>query len=203
MPRPYPLHFDVKYSERFSRVQLALRIVLFVIIGLLGFSLGALFLVLYLALPAFAAINLSEEPPQEYLEQDGPRIARVLRWVMAVYAYFALLDDRPPTREPDGQLELEIHFGGRPTPATALLRILFGIPSALVLTVVMFFASIAWVIAFVLVLVRERYGHGLFEFQTGVLRWMVRLLAYQASIVEPYPPFSLGEAAPPAAVPSA
>jgi len=203
MPRPYPLHFDVKFSDRFSRVQLAVRMVLFVIIGLLGFSLGALFLVLYLALPAFAAVHLSESPPKQFLENAGPRIARVLRWVMAVYAYFALLTDRLPTHEPDGQIELEIAAGGRPTAGSALLRILYGIPSALALVIVLWFASIAWVIAFVLVLIRERYGHALFEFQTGVLRWMVRLLAYQASIVEPYPPFSLGEAAPPAAVPSA
>ena len=202
MARPYPVHFDVTYPADFSRVQLALRVLLFVIIGMLGFSLGALFLVLYLALPAFAAIQLSEVSQGEYLERDAPRIARVLRWVMAVYAYFALLTDRLPTREPDGAIELEIHAGGQPTVGSALLRILSAIPNALVLAIVLWFAAIAWIVAFLLVLVRERYGHWLFDFQTGVLRWMVRLLAYQASIVEPYPPFSLGEAAPPAAVPS-
>src|SRR5215467_7325951 len=115
MPRSYPLHFDVIHSGRYSRAQLALRVLLFLIIGMLGFSLGALFLVLYLALPAFAAIQLSEAGPDDYIKSDAPRIARVLRWVMAVYAYFALLTDRLPTREPDGAIELEIHAGGHPT----------------------------------------------------------------------------------------
>jgi hypothetical protein len=193
----YPLSFDVTQPERYSRAQLALRIVLFVLIGMVGCTLGALFIVLYLGLPAFAAIVLSGDPPERFFERDAPRLTRFLRWVMAIYAYFALLTDRLPTSEPDGNIHLELQPSGHPTVGSALLRIFYSIPSAFVLMLLLWVAGIAWIIAFVLILVRRRYGHWLFEFQTGVLRWMVRLFVYQASLVEPYPPFSLSEPSPP------
>jgi uncharacterized protein DUF4389 len=193
----YPVTFDVVRPERWSRAQLALRLVLFVVIGMLGFSLGALFLLLYIGLPAFAALSLSNESAEGFLEHDAPAVVKVLRWVMAIYAYFGLLTDRPPTIEPERDVHLEAHPEGHPTVASALLRILYGLPSAIVLSIVMWVAALAWLIAFVLVLVHRRYGRWLFEFQTGVLRWMARLLLYQASLVAPYPPFSLSEAAPP------
>ena len=193
----YPVRFNIEAPQRYSRAQLALRVVLFVLIGMLGFSLGALFLILYIALPAFAAIALSNGSSVRFLEAEAPRITRVLRWLIAIYAYFALVTDRLPTAEPDGNIQIEIQPGGHPTVSSALLRILYGVPSGLVLAVLVWFAAVAWLIAFLLVLIRERYGRGLCEFQTGILRWMARLLAYQASIVDPYPPFALGEAAAP------
>ncbi|MHB8879759.1 MAG: DUF4389 domain-containing protein [Myxococcaceae bacterium] len=193
MTTDYPVTFDVTPPERFARVQLGLRLVLFIAIGIVGFSLGAALLLLYLALPAVAAVSLSNGPAGRYLEQDAPRISRFLRWIIAVLAYFAIVTDRLPTEEPDGYLRFEIRPGGHPTAGSALLRILTGIPSALVLAVLLFFAGFAWVIAFLLVLVQERYPRSLFELQAGVLRWTARLLAYQASLVEPYPPYSLGE----------
>lgn len=197
----YPVSFSVTRPERWSRAQLGLRVVLFLIIGILGFSLGALFMMLYLALPAFAAITLSSEPSERFLERDAPRIAKVLRWIMSAYAYFALLTDRFPTSEPHPDVQLEIRCDARPTPSSALLRIIYGLPHVLLLGFVLCLAAVAWMVAFVLVLVRQRYGRGLFDFQVGVLRWMARLLAYEASLVEPYPPFSLAEAAPAPAAP--
>jgi hypothetical protein len=197
MATSYPVTFDVTPPERYSRAQLALRVALFIVLGMLGLSLGALFLVLYIGLPVFTAVMLSSESSEQFLERVAPQLARVLRWVMAIYAYFALLDDRLPVAEPDGFIHLEIQTGGHPTVSSALLRILYGIPSLLVLLLLLWIAAIVWVIAFVLILVRERYPRSLFELQKGVQRWMVRLLAYQASIVEPYPPFSLGETPPP------
>jgi hypothetical protein len=97
----------------------------------------------------------------------------------------------------DTEIQLEVHPTGRPTVASALLRILYGIPSAFVLAIVAWFAAIAWLMAFVVILVQKRHPRALVGFQIGLLRWTVRLLAYQASLVEQYPPFSLGE--PPAA----
>jgi hypothetical protein len=192
--KTYPVGFDVKRPELYSRAQLALRIVLFIIIGMLGLSLGALFGLLYLGLPAYAAVRLSNDSAERFLENERERIEQFLRRVMAFYAYFALLLDRPPPFDPDGSIYLEVEPTGRPTVSSALLRILFGIPSALVLGILVGLAGLAWLIAFILILVHRRYGNGLFEFQKGVLGWTARLLAYQASLVDAYPPFSLGEA---------
>ncbi len=50
---------------------------------------------------------------------------------------------------------------------------------------------IVWLIAAVMVLIRESYPEGLYNFQRGVLRWEARLLGYHASLVEEYPPFAL------------
>ena len=195
MPPAYPVRLDIVGPDRYSRAQLALRVVLFVLIGMVGCSLGALFLVLYLALPAFAAIALSNGSSERFQEVEAPRIVRFLRWIIAIYAYFALVTDQFPTSEPDGNIHLAIQPGGHPTISSALLRVFYGLPSVLVLAILLWLAAIAWLFAFLLVLIRGRYGRGLYEFQTGILRWMARLLAYQASIVQPYPPFSLGEAA--------
>jgi len=199
----YPVSFSVTRPERYSRAQLGLRVVLFLLIGVLGFSLGALFLALYLALPAFAAIALSGDRSGlgdlgdlggRSVERDASPIARLLRWIMAMYAYFALLTDRFPISEPERDVHLEIRQGGVPTVSSALLRIIYGIPSLVVLALLLCVAAVAWLVAFVLVLAGQHYGRGLFAFQSGVLRWMARLLAYEASLVDEYPPFSLAEA---------
>jgi hypothetical protein len=193
----YPVRFDVRPPEEWSRAQLALRLLLLALAGILGFSLGALFLVLYLGLPAFAAIGLSKESAERYGELEGPRLAKLLRWIMAVYAYFALVVDQPPVSATANEIQLDVRPTGQPTVSSALLRILYGIPSAFVLALVAWLAALAWLMAFVIILVNKRHPRALLGFQTGVLRWMVRLLAYQASLVEQYPPFSLAE--PPAA----
>ena len=42
-----------------------------------------------------------------------------------------------------------------------------------------------------LVLVNETYPESFWRFLRGLVCWEARLLAYLASLVEPYPPFSL------------
>jgi hypothetical protein len=40
---------------------------------------------------------------------------------------------------------------------------------------------------------QEQYSEGLYNFQLGIMRWQGRLLAYLASLVDPYPPFALDQ----------
>jgi hypothetical protein len=194
MATPHPVTVEVTQPERYSREQLALRVVLFILFGLVGISFGAVFFAFYLALPAFAAIALSNEGPEQFRTATAPGVTRLFRWVLSVYAFFALIIDRLPTREPETDVFLEVHPTGNPTVGTALLRILTGIPSAIVLAILMFVSAILWVVAFILVLITRDYPRALFDFQLGVLRWIARLFAYQASLVEEYPPFALTEA---------
>jgi hypothetical protein len=95
--------------------------------------------------------------------------------------------DRRPVR-------LAIVRSGSPTVATALLRITKAIPSALVLALIGLVSWIVWLLAAISILRNERYPERLWNFQSGVLRWEARLLGYLASLVEPYPPFSLDTA---------
>jgi hypothetical protein len=182
-----PVVFDASYPQRFARVQVALRIAIVVLAAMIGIPFGW---ILYLGFPILAAVLISQKEGARYLAEDGPRVTRWLHWVMAVIAYLWLLTDRLPVSG-EQTVRFEVERSGTPTPGSALLRIVKAIPSALVLVLLMFVSAIAWLIAAIWILIEETYPESLFNFQRGVVRWQARLLAYLASLVEPYPPFSL------------
>lgn len=187
----YPVSFDVPRPEKFERPHVFLRIVVVIILSVLGGAFGWIFGLVYLLFPALAAIFISQKGAEKFLQEDGPRMTGWIRWLMALYAYLALLTDRFPTEKPEEIVRLRIDVGGSPTVGGALLRIIYSIPSAIVLAILGLISGIVWIIAAIMVLIQENYPDGLFGFQLGVLRWQARLLGYQAALVEPYPPFSL------------
>jgi hypothetical protein len=173
-------------------------VALLVVNGWIGHPLG----LLWLGLPVVAAILVSQKGGQRYLDEGGPTVARVLGWILAVVAYLALLTDRLPDR---GEQPVRFHLerSGSPTVGSALLRILYAIPSLIVLALLTFVGSIVWVIAVILVLVGERYPESMWRFLLGLVRWEAWVLAYLASLVDRYPPFSLNTEPMSAAAPSA
>jgi hypothetical protein len=187
MAANYPVSFDVTRPEKFERPQLGLRIVVLII----ALILSELLSLLYLVFPALAAVFISQKGPERFLAEDGPRMTGWLRWVLALYAYIGILTDRVPSEKPEEIVHFEVQTGGSPTVGSALLRLIYSIPSAFVLALLGFVAGIVWIIAAVMVLVQENYADGLFDFLRGVLRWEARLLAYHSSLVEQYPPFAL------------
>jgi len=185
----YPVQLDVTSPPRYDRVQLALRAVIAIALGCLGVTGGWLMWLLYLALPVIAAVAVSTRGARSYLDELGPRLWHVLRWLLAFWAYMMLLIDRFPTREPTG-VEVEIQVDGQPTPGSALLRLITSIPSGFVLGLL---GIVSWVLVIagaVMILIERRVPDGILGFQRGVLRWQARLLAYHASLVDEYPPFS-------------
>ncbi len=191
----FPVHYRADKPVVYSRAQLGARVVAIIALGLLGVSLGALYLVAYLVLPAFAAVRLAGgRDPSTYLAEDGPRLLRGLRWFAAVYGWFALVAEAFPMRASDVTVHVDIEPTGRPTPGSALARLLFGIPSALFLLVLGWVAGVVWIWAALVVLFRHRVSDWAFAYLAGVQRWSIRLLAYQASLVASYPPFSLEDA---------
>lgn len=192
----YPVHFIVDKPLRYSRTQLFVRVLALIVIGLLGTSLGSLFVAAWFLLPLIAAVRLAGRDGGEYLAVDGPRIVRGLQWFAAIYAWFGLVTDRLPSRSPDETVELAIETGGQPTSGSGLMRLLLGLPSALVLGLLGLIAPFVWLWAALSVLVNERVGAGTFEFLAGIQRWAVRLLAYQASLVDDPPPFSFEDTPP-------
>jgi hypothetical protein len=193
----YPVFFDVARPEKFQRPHLFLRILVLVILALLGGAVGWLLGLVYLVFPALAAIFISQKGPDKFLEEDGPRMTGWLRWVMALYAYLGILTDRFPTEKPEEIVRFEVQTGGAPTVGSALLRLIYSIPSAFVLGLLGIVSGIIWLIAAVMVLIQEDYPDGLYDFQRGVLRWEARLLGYHASLVEEYPPWALDTGAEP------
>ncbi len=192
MAADYPVTFDVTRPEKFERPQLFLRIIVYFI---LSFVLG----LVYLGLPVLAAIWISQKGSQKFLEEDGPKIKGWLHWIIALDAYLSILTDRFPSDSADESVRLDIQVGGSPSVGSALLRLILSIPSALVLGVLGWVASVIWIIAAVQILMNETYSPGLYDFQRGVVRWNARLLAYHASLVDPYPPFALDTGPEPAA----
>ncbi|MDI6858570.1 MAG: DUF4389 domain-containing protein [Dehalococcoidia bacterium] len=187
----YPVSFDIARPEKFERPHVFLRIVVLIILSILGGAFGWILGLVYLLFPALAAIFISQKGAERFLQEDGPRMTGWIRWVMALYAYLGLVTDRFPTEKPEEIVRVEIQTGGTPTVGSALLRIILAIPSAFVLGILGLISGIIWIIAAIMVLIQENYPDGLFGFQVGVLRWEARLLGYQASLVEPYPPFAL------------
>jgi len=191
MAADYPATFNIQKPEKFDRVQLALRLAVAIVLALIGGAIGWAFGLIYLVLPVLAAIFVSQKGAEKFLSEDGSRITGWLRWVLAAYSYLALLTDRFPTEKPEEIVSYEIKPGGEPTVGSALLRLIFSIPSAFVLALLGIIGAFIWIIAAVWVLFQEDYPEGLYNFNLGIMRWEARLLAYHSSLVDEYPPFAL------------
>ena len=184
----YPVTFDVERPAKMARVHVVLRVLIVVVASSVTGNFGGLGLV-YLLFPVAAAVLVSQKDGARYLAEDGERVTRWVAFVVGVLAYIAMLTDELPGggRTP---VRVEIQRSGTPTAGSALLRILYAIPSALVLALIGIASWVVWIIAAISVLINETYPEGLWRFQRGVVRWEARLLGYIASLAEPYPPFS-------------
>jgi hypothetical protein len=194
---PYPVRFDVERPPVFRRAHVFLRLALLIVIGWIGHPFG----LLWLGVPVVAAILVSLKGGQRYLDEDASSVTRVLGWILAVIAYLALLTDRLP----DGNgnpVRFEVERSGSPTVGSALLRILYAIPSLVVLAIFVFVGAIVWLLGVVLLLVNERYPESAWRLLLGLVRWEAYLLVYLASLSDRYPPFTLETSSLSPAVPS-
>jgi hypothetical protein len=192
MANPVTLHAEL--PPVFRREQLFLRLALAVLIGWVIHPFG----LLWLGVPAVAAILLSKKDGQRYVDEDGPTVVRWLTWVLGVVAYLALVTDRLPGRD-DPVVQFEVERSGTPTVGSTLLRILLAIPSAIVLAVLVALGAVVWICAAVVILIDERYPESLWRFLLGIVRWEANLLAYLASLTDRYPSFTLETGSPRAA----
>jgi hypothetical protein len=181
-----PVVFDLERPPAFKREHVLLRIALLVVVGWIGHPLG----LLWLGIPVVAAVLVAQKSGQRYLDENGPAVTRALNWILDVTAYLALLTDRLPGPG-EHPVRFEVERSGAPTTSSTLLRILYVIPSLIVLAFLMLVGSIVWVVALVCVLVDERYPESFWRFLRGLLRWEACALAYLASLHDRYPPFTL------------
>ena len=181
-----PVGFEIERPAAFKREHVFLRVAVLIVVGWVGHPWG----LLWLGLPLVAAILVSQKGGQRYLDENGPAVTRVLNWILDLAAYLALLTDELPGGSGHA-VRFQVERSGSPTVGSVLLRILWAIPSLIVLAILSFVGAIVWLIAAVSVLVDERYGEGLWRFLAGLVRWEAHLLAYLASLVDDYPPFTL------------
>ena len=183
---PYPVTFDVVGSmpEKYQRPQVFLRIVVAILLGLI-------MPFVYLGFPILAAIWISQKGSQKFMDEDGPKMTGWLRSLVAYYAYVYMLTDKLPSDPMEEHVEFDVQRSGSPTVGSALLRLIFSIPSGIVLGILGWVAEILWLVAAVMVLVQETYPEGIYKFMRGSVRWQARLLGYHSSLVDQYPPFAL------------
>jgi hypothetical protein len=115
---------------------------------------------------------------------------------MMFYAYMALATDKLQTEDPEEVVKFSVTPTGSPSVGNALLRIILAIPHAIVLGLVGIVFFFVWLIAAVSILLNGTYPAWASDFIRGYLRWNARLLAYMASLVDEYPPFSFEGDAP-------
>lgn len=189
----YPVRLEVQRPERFERVQVLLRFLVWITLGMVMEHGGGLLGALYFVLPILAAVLISQHGGAGHVERSSGWMIGLLDWVVGLHAYMLFVTDRFPL-EPDSRpARLVCSPGGNPTVSDALLRLLTAVPHMLLLCLLGVVAACVAVLAAVFVLVSERYPQTLHGFQRDVAAWAARLLVYQAALVEPYPPFSLSE----------
>jgi len=171
-----------------QRVQVLIRLAVLVALGAIGCS--SVYWLLYLALPVVAALLVSRDGADGYLGHDAPLIVRVVRWFASAYAYLWLLTDALPTSDGGGPVALAVDVGGRPTPGSALVRLLTSLPALLLLAILSMAAALLWIVAAIAVLVSERVPAAIADFIAMKLRYQFRVVAYHLSLVDAYPSLS-------------
>lgn len=182
---------ELSAPTRLSRAHLLVRLLIGAATAGVAHVMGWPGALLYLGLPALAAIRISQVGGERYLHHDVPRVTRVLSWILGAYAYLALLTDRFPGDAPDEPVRFVALPAGQPAVQSAVLRVFTSIPAILFLAVVGFLGSVVWLGAAIGVLIAGRYPRSWFAFQCGVLRCHARWVGYHASITDRYPPFTL------------
>ena len=193
-PVTYPVTVETRLPARFDRVQLLVRMLVLSVIGVLHQTTGGLLGALYLALPVIVTVLLVQKGRSRFLSEDVRWLVAVLEWVVAVYAYLLFVTDRFPLPSNERAVRVVVRSDATPTAGRAALRLVTSVPHAIVLAILGIAASLIGFVAAVSILLVERYPEALWTFQRDVLAWMTRLFAYHSSLVDTYPPFSLGTA---------
>jgi hypothetical protein len=192
---PHPVQLEVASPTSFKRIHLVIRLVLLTALGAIGCS--SLYWVLYLSLPALAAVPILQKGGGRYLSDDGPVISRALGWLAAVYAYLWLLTDTIPSPGTPSSVTLRIQSQGEPTAGSALRRLITSAPGLILLVLLSFLGFAVWVVCAASILLLETSPAALREFLRLTLSYQFRLVAYHVSLVDRYP--SLDDAIAPAA----
>lgn len=187
----YPATFDIQRPEKFARSQLALRVLLVVVLSLVGAVLSWAHTIIWLGVPVLAAILISQKGAKRYHDEAEGNMTSWLRFIVGGYAYLALLTDKLPGDSAAGpNSNFQVTPTGSPTVGGTLLRIILIIPHAIVITLLSIVAAVLIIFAAVMILVRQSYPDTVYNFLRGWVRWQARVVAYMASLVDEYPPFS-------------
>jgi hypothetical protein len=184
----HPVQLAVEPPVPSRRVHVVARAIFLVALVALGAS--SLYWVLYLVLPALAALLMTQKGAERALVEDAPKTIRVLRWLASAYAYLWLLTDVLPTSESEaGAVKLHVQPEGSPTPTSALMRLIYSLPALVATVVLTAIAAVFWLVGAVWILAARRIPDFVRDFLTAALRYQFRFAAYHLSLVDRYPTF--------------
>jgi hypothetical protein len=135
----------------------------------------------YLVIPPVAGLHLAHRPAADYLRDDGPRVVAALEWLVWLRAFGMLVVDRPPLAG-EGPVRLALTPAGPPTAGSALLRLVTGLPAALVLFVAGAALVPAWLAGCAWLALRGRVPGPVRAGHLALLRAEAAFLARHASL---------------------
>jgi hypothetical protein len=212
----YPLRLDVDYPEKLNRGTTFLRIIWIIPIAIiLGLISGA-----GVTVTNTVVLNEANEIIRTTQETAGglvigisgavalmllfrrryPRwwfdfLRELTRFEIRVASYFCLLTDQYPSTVEEQTIHLEIDYPDAEVDLNRwlpLFKWLFVIPHFVVLSFLVVGGVFALFFAWIAIIVTGRYPKGLFAYNVGILRWLMRVNAYAFLLVtDTYPPFSL------------
>lgn len=212
----YPLRLDVDYPEKLNRGTTLLRIIWIIPIAIiLGLISGA-----GETVTNTVVLNEANEIIRTTQETAGglvigisgavalmllfrrryPRwwfdfLRELTRFEIRVASYFCLLTDQYPSTVEEQTIHLEIDYPDAEVDLNRwlpLFKWLFVIPHFVVLSFLVVGGVFALFFAWIAIIVTGRYPKGLFAYNVGILRWLMRVNAYAFLLVtDTYPPFSL------------
>jgi hypothetical protein len=97
----------------------------------------------------------------------------------------------PPN--PDYPARLDIDYPVKSSRLLLFFRGILVLPHYFILMVLGLVAWIGLLVAWLSVLITAHYPKGIFSYLSGVIRYGVRVVAYQMLLTDKYPPFGLGD----------
>jgi len=161
------------------------------------------------AIIAFIAILFTARYPRKLFDFN----VGVLRWTWRVgfYGYWILgTDEYPPfsLKSTDYPADLDVEYPEKLSRGLIFVKWLLAVPHYLVLAPLMGLGQwnqaepgfpviglilILAIIIAILLLFTKKYNKDIFKLNTGIIRWMFRVMVYVGFMTDQYPPFKLDE----------
>ena len=193
-PGAYPVHFDVQYPEKLSRLLIFVKWLLAFPQYFVVYALGAVISVVTFI--CFFAILFTGRYPRGLFNL----VVGFTRWGANVSAYTSLMrDEYPPFSMDAGQYPaaFEVEYPERLSRWKIFFKWLLIIPNQIVVSLLGLVAFFVTFLAWWAILFTGRYPRGFFNFNVGVIRWTLRAGAYTNLLRDEYPPYSMSADAKP------
>lgn len=183
----YPLHYEVQYPEKLSRLLIFVKWLLaiphFLVVTALGYAAAAITVV------AFFAILFTRRYPRGLFNL----VVGINRWGANVTAYTYLFrDEYPPFSLDPGKYPVlyEVEYPEQLSRWWIWVKWLLVIPHQFVITLLSFVGFLFAFFAWFAILFTGRYPRTFFDFNVGLQRWILRVTAYAGLLRDEFPPYS-------------